>query len=224
MFSAAFLVSYAAEMADDQKAALYADLEALGQALSDVSIIGAVITESTANPGDILFEIGFPNQDAYEAAKATEEWAELKAILADPARVSLYQFAAYGDDGVLKLTDTEKSTCHRLLFTSVREGADPDMLALSYEVMPYMQDYINGFNNSKISKVVESEGSMRWDYVFECDYDDPSVYPGAYIMHPIHITYIDRFFEPACKEWVFDPFLCTSVIASDGPFLANYAE
>ena len=43
-------------------------------------------------------------------------------------------------------------------------------------------------------------------------------------MHPIHITFIDRYFEPACEQWVFTPDLCTSVIEVDGPFLSNYAD
>ena len=224
MFSASFLVSYAEGLPEADQQALYADLEAAGKALSDVSVIGVVLEPATQSPGNIMFEVGFPNQEAYEAAKATDAWTGLKDMLADTKRVSLYQFAAYGDDGVLKLTDTEKATCHRLLFTHVRDDADPDMVAHAYEVMPYMQDFVPGFVNSKISKVVESEGSQTWDYVFECDYADPSVYPGAYIMHPIHITYIDRFFEPACAQYVFTPDLCTSVIETDGPFLANYAE
>lgn len=106
----------------------------------------------------------------------------------------------------------------------VRDGADPAMVEEAYEMSHHMQDFIEGFNNSKIAKTVESEGTTSWDYVFECDYADPSVYAGAYLMHPIHITFIDRYYEPACKEWVFTPDLCTSVIETDGPFLANWAE
>lgn len=224
MFSASFLVSFAEGMANDQKEALYADLDAFGDTLGEVHVIGSVLTPATMQPGDIMFEMGFQDQASYESAKSSEGWQSLKNLLADSSKVSLYQFAAYGDDGVLHLTDTQSSTCHRLLFTHVRDGADPDMVQHAYEMMPYMQDFVPGFTNSKMSKTVESEGSNTWDYVFECDYKDPSVYPGAYIMRPVHITYIDKFFEPACKEWVFSPDLCTSVIETEVPFLANFAE
>lgn len=223
MFSATFLITFAAELADDQKQALTADIAALGAALSDVYCIGAVIPAATQNAGDVLFEIGFPNQDAYETAKQAEEWATLKGILADPAQVALYQFVAYGD-GLFQLTDTERSTGHRVLLMNVRDGADPAMVEEAGQMSHHMQDFIDGFNNSKVAPVVESEGSNSWDFVFECDYDDPSVYSGAYLMHPIHITFIDRYFEPACEQWVFTPDLCTSVIEVDGPFLANYAD
>lgn len=223
MFSATFLITFAADLADDQKQALTSDIAALGAALSDVYCIGEVIPAATQNAGDVLFEIGFPNQDAYEAAKQAGEWADLKGILADPAQVALYQFVAYGD-GLFQLTDTERSRGHRVLLMNVRDGADPAMVEEAAQMSHRMQDFIDGFNNSKVAAVVESEGSNSWDYVFECDYEDPSVYSGAYLMHPIHITFIDRYFEPACEQWVFTPDLCTSVIEVDGPFLANYAD
>ena len=150
-------------------------------------------------------------------AEAPAEGAET------PAQVALYQFVAYGD-GLFQLTDTERSRGHRVLLMNVREGADPAMVEEAARMSHRMQDFIDGFNNSKVAPVVESEGSNSWDYVFECDYEDPSVYSGAYLMHPIHITFIDRYFEPACEQWVFTPDLCTSVIEVDGPFLANYAD
>ena len=106
----------------------------------------------------------------------------------------------------------------------VRDGADSEMVEKAYTSTSHMREYVPGFLNSKVAATVESGGHSTWDYVFECDYADPSVYPGAYIMHPIHIAYVDRFFEPACAQWVFEPDLCTSVIATDAPFLANYPD
>lgn len=225
MFSASFLISYAEGLDASGQQALLADIDSVASQLSDVYIAGEVLDiGGLMDQGDIMLEIGFENQDAYEAAKATDAWTALKDLLLDTGRVDHYEFAAYGDDGALHLTDTTESKAHRLLFTHVRDGADPEMLEHAYSMMTTMQDFIEGFNNSKISKVVESEGSQSWDYVFECDYADENVYQGPYLTHPVHVTYIDKFFEPIAKEYCFVPFLCTSVIASDGPFLANYAE
>ena len=86
----------------------------------------------------------------------------------------------------------------------------------------FMTSWIfEGLNNSKISKVVESEGTQSWGYVFECDYSDITVYPNAYLMHPIHLCYVDKFFEPICNEWVFGVYQPTAAIVADGPYLAN---
>lgn len=224
MFSATFLITYAEGLADEQKKALAERLEADVAVLSDVMVIGDTITASTMNAGDLFFEVGFPDQDAYEAAKETSEWADIKDVVADTALVAVCDFAAYGDDGNLKVTETENGTGHRVLFMSLDPRATDEAVAHASEMQPYMQDFVPGFLNSKMSKVVESEGRHRWDYVFECDYADPSVYSGAYMMHPIHITYIDRFFEPACKEQVFDWDLSTSVVEVEKPFLANFSE
>lgn len=225
MFSATFLITYAEGLADDQKAALVERLEGDAAALTDAYIVGDTITASTMNAGDLFFEVGFPDQEAYEAAKETAEWADIKEAVADTAVVALYDFAAYGDsENNLKLTETENGTGHRVLFMSLDPRATEEAIAHALEMQPYMQDFVPGFLNSKMSAVVESEGRHEWNYVFECDYADPSVYSAAYMMHPIHITYIDRFFEPACKEQVFDWDLSTSVVEVEKPFLANYAE
>lgn len=225
MFSASFLITYAEGLGADDQKALLDELNNLAAQISDVFIVGEVLDiGGLMNQGNIMLEIGFESRDAYEAAKDTDAWGALKDTLLDAGVVDHYEFAAYGEDGALHLTDTSESKAHRLLFTHVRDGADPQMLEHAYAMMTTMQDFIEGFNNSKISKVVESEGSQSWDYVFECDYADENVYQGPYLTHPVHVTYIDKFFEPIAKEYCFVPFLCTSVIASDGPFLANYAE
>lgn len=225
MFSATFLITYAEGLAEDKVQELVGRLEADAAALSDVYVLGDVLNEPAATNGNILFEIGFADQEAYEAAKETPEWADIKEAVADTSLVASYEFAAYGDsEGNLKVTETDNGTGHRVLFVSVDPTATEEAVAHALEKQPFMQDFVPGFLNSKLTAVVESEGRERWDYVFECDYADPSVYFAAYMMHPIHITYVDRFFEPACKEQVFISDLCTSLTEVEKPFLANYAE
>ena len=41
---------------------------------------------------------------------------------------------------------------------------------------------------------------------------------------PFHFCYIDKFFEPACNEWIVDPGLVTPYVAQEKPFLANYVS
>ena len=41
---------------------------------------------------------------------------------------------------------------------------------------------------------------------------------------PFHFLYIDKFFEPACGEWVADPNLCTPYLAQEKPFLASFEK
>lgn len=135
------MISCAEGLSADDQVVLLADLEGLAAELSDVFIAAEVLDiGGLMNQGDIMLEIGFENQDAYEAAKATDAWVALKDLLLDAARVDHYEFAAYGDDGLLHLTDTTESKAHRLLFTHVRDGADPQMLEHAYQMMPFMQD------------------------------------------------------------------------------------
>lgn len=223
MFSATYVVTCVEGISDDAKKSLLEELDAAGAAIGDCHVAAETVYQQDAQRGDILLEIGFANQDAYEAAKSTDDWQALQDTLADTSRVALCDWAAYGK-GAENFTDTTEARCHRVLLMQVREGADPAMLEEAYEASSHMREYVRGFLNSKIAATVESGGHANWDYVFECDYADPMIYFGPYMLHPVHIGYIDRYFEPACEQWVFSPDLYTSVIEVDGPFLANFPD
>ena len=165
MFSATFLITYTEGLAEDKVQELVGRLEADAAALSDVYVLGDVLNQPVATNGNILFEIGFADQEAYEAAKEAPEWADIKEAVADTSLVASYEFAAYGDsEGNLKVTETDNGTGHRVLFVSVDPTATEEALAHALEKQPFMQDFVPGFLNSKLSAVVESEGRERWDY------------------------------------------------------------
>lgn len=238
MFNATFFIKYAADLDEEGRRGVFERIKELGEAISGTSIIGEVPDPAKMTPddplygcdnlglfsqapGEVVFEMSFANQEDYVAAKAGAEWSELKDLLADPRQVELYESAAGGDDAPAVITDTTESKSHRVFYAWVRPGADPQMLEHATQMMTRMQDFVEGFNNSKFYKTVESEGSRTWDYVFECDYSDITVYPNAYLMHPIHLCYIDKFFEPMANEWVFGVYQPTAAIVADGPYLAN---
>ena len=225
MFNASFLITYAEGLPEEEREAIYGELDQLAAAMTDVYVMGKVPTDvyGLAYQGDILYELGFKDQEAYEAAKELPEWKAVKELVQDAERVGVYDFAAYGG-GYLYLTDTEKCRCHRLEFCHVRDGADPATVEHFCEIAPYMPEFVDGFYNARFSKTVESEGRTTWDYIFDCDFLDPSIYSGPYLADAFHPAYIDKYFVPICKEWCFGPELATSLIEVDGPFLANYAE
>lgn len=220
MFSAVFAVTFAEGMDDAAKDQFVADARTAAAAVSDVFLADKVL-EPPMPGGDFVCEVGFADQAAYEAAKGSAAWGELKALMTDSSKVANCEFLAYGA-GDLRLQEQENSTCHRILFFSIREGADPAMIEKMEAHMNDMADHVPGLRNCKFARVVESEGSDEWAYAYECDFDEPMSFLGKYMSTPFHFLYVDKFFEPACAEWVANVNLCTPYMAQEKPFLANF--
>lgn len=221
MFSAVFLATFAEGVDEAAQDQFTAKAKAAAAAVSPVFLADKVF-EPKMPGGDFVCEVGFADQAAYEAAKGTEAWAALKALFADRSTIANCEFVAYGE-GTLTLQDTENSTCHRILIFSLRDGADPAMVEKMEAVMNDMTDHVPGLRNCKFARVVESEGTDRWAYAYECDFDHMGSFLGKYMTTPFHFLYIDKFFEPAAGEWVANTNLCTPYFPQDKPFLANFA-
>lgn len=221
MFSAVFMVTFAEGADDAAKQSFIASMQSAADALSSVNIAGETL-EPPMPGGDYFCEIGFKDQAEYEHAKAQSGWSDLHTVLED-AVVGHFEFVAFGD-GTLTLQEKEVSKCHRILIFSLIDDPDPEMVAKMEANMNGMTKRVPGLRNCKFSKVVEASGTNEWDYAFECDFDEPTSFLGKYMTTPYHFCYIDKFFEPACNEWIVDPNLCTPYIAQETPFLANYVD
>lgn len=217
MHSAVFSVT----LAEGTDAEQYvADAKVAAEAVSPVFLADMVL-EPPMPGGNFYCEVGFADEKAFEEAKETEAWTVLKDLMTDKEKVANCEYLAFGD-GSLTLQEKEESTCHRLLFFSIREGADPAMIEKMETVMNDMCDHVPGLRNCKLAKVIESEGTDEWAYAYECDFDEPMTFLGKYMATPFHFLYIDKFFEPACGEWVVNTNLCTPYLAQEKPFLASF--
>lgn len=220
MFNATFLIATAEGLDAARRADLVATFDDLGQKLGCAHIIGDVLPKVAYQAGDINFEVSFADRAAYEGAKETAAWAQVKELVADTSLVDYYQFAAYGAD-LLNVTDRDgRSGCHRWLFHHCLDGVDAAKLDKAMYGTLHMQDYVEGFNNSLVARTVESEGTATWDVVFECDFDDVDVYAFPYENHAVHTGYITRYWDAVHPDGVFSDYCCTtSAVATDGPYV-----
>lgn len=222
MFSAVFAITFPESLDEGSKDQFVSDVRAAAAAVSDVFLADKVL-EPPMPGGDFVCELGFANRAAYESAKNEATWNDLEALFLDSARVANREFLAYGE-GPLTLQDKEASTCHRILFFSIREGADPAMIEKMEAHMNDMTDHVPGLRNCRFCRVEENDGTDKWSYAYECDFDEPTTFLTKYMNTPFHFLYVDKFFEPACAEWVANVNLCTPYMAQEKPFLANFAE
>lgn len=222
MFSAVFMATFAEGVDEGARQSFDGDVKAAAAAVSDASLAAPVL-EPPMPGGDYFCEVGFPDETAYRDAKGKDTWQALYGLFENHDVVSRFEFGAYGE-GELTLQEKERSGCHRVLMFALIEDADPEMVAKMESVMNGMTDHVPGLRNCKFAKVVESAGSSDWAYVYECDFDEPGSFLGKYMTTPFHFCYIDKFFEPACNEWIVDPGLVTPYVAQEKPFLANYVS
>ena len=199
-----------------------ADAKAAAEAVSPVFLADMVL-EPPMPGGNFFCEVGFADEKAFNEAKEVDTWTALVDLMNDKEKVANCEYVAFGD-GSFTFQEKEKSTCHRVLFFSIREDADPEMIEKMEAVMNDMCGHVPGLRNCKFAKVIESTGTDDWKYAYECDFDEPMSFLGKYMSTPFHFLYIDKFFEPACGEWVANPNLCTPYLAQEKPFLANFAE
>ena len=221
MYSAVFMITYSESAEDNAKLSKKEFLIKIAETISKVNIAGDVLPYAFGG-GDLFLEIGFENKDAFQTGKETTAWNELLAALADSDVIDHYEYVAYGEGRMNITSDT--AGCHRVLIFEIIPDAKPEHLEKMERIMPDMCLYIPGLLNCKLAKVDEYSGTMKWGYAFECDYDDPMTFLTNYNYRPYHWANVDKFFEPACTEWVADPNLCTPYIAAETAFLTNYSE
>lgn len=222
MFSAVFMATFAEGVDTGTKQTFAEAVKGAADTITDVNLAAPVL-EPPMPGGDFLCEIGFQNQAAYEQAKNQSSWDDLYRLFQDTSVVADFEFVAYGD-GTLTLQEKEVSACHRILIFSLLDDADPAMVTKMEANMNGMTEHVPGLRNCKFAKIVESDGSDAWAYAYECDFDEPGSFLGKYMTTPYHFCYIDKFFEPACNEWIANTNLCTPYIAQETPFLAHYAD
>lgn len=219
MYNALFIATFIEGVADEQKDAVVEVARDLCAALSDVYIATRCPDDSSTNPGDIYCELAFDSREAYDAAKGDSAWAELEGILNDPETFTVCEFAGYGP-GELKLGEGA-CTCHRVMVVRLAEGAQPEMIDAMCERLMRVDSYVPGLVNMQVSPVFESSGSGQWDYVYDCDFDEPATYLGAYMRSPYHWGYL-RLAQSDCVEYVMARQLSPYVVTEEA-FLPRMA-
>ena len=220
MYNALFIATFVEGATEEQKAAALETAQASCAALSDAYIATVCPDNSSTNPGDIYCELAFDSREAYDAAKENPAWTELEATLSDAAVFALCEFAGYGP-GELKLGDGRPCTCHRVMVVRLAENAQPEMIDAMCERLMRVDTYVPGLVNMQVSPVFESSGSGQWDYVYDCDFDEPASYLNTYMRTPYHWGYL-RLAQSDCVEYVMARQLSPYVV-TDEAFLPRMA-
>ena len=110
---------------------------------------------------------------------------------------------------------------YRVLLVRLRPAIDPEKILKFENEMREMARYITAIRNWGFSRVTEGSGLRQWDYVWEQEFVDASALTlnGAYMVHPYHFAWIDRWFDPESHDWIVDTCISNSRCAVENSIL-----
>ena len=171
------------------------------------------------NGGDYIWHVQFPDEAAYGKWKA-DAGKTAEAVLSDTGLVSHVDSVAYeGGRTGSKPGGLNKGAYRVALFSVFQEPYPGAIDQYDYETYE-MGEYINSIKNWQVSRVKEASGARPWTHVWEQEYEDISGLHGAYMMHPHHWGFIDRWYDPECTDWMIDNHLCHTFCNFDGSVIA----
>jgi hypothetical protein len=159
------------------------------------------------NGGDYIWHVQFADLPAYRTWQGARGKAA-EAVLADKGLVSNVESAAYeGGKSGSKSGGLDAGT-YRTLFLNVNQAPSEDAVK-RFDFETYeMGVYIPTILNWQVSRVLEGSGSRPWTHIWEQEYKDLSGLLGAYMLHPHHWAWIDRWYDPECTDYMIDTYLC----------------
>jgi hypothetical protein len=156
------------------------------------------------NGGDYIWHVQFASEGAYLAWKADPAGGRsAEFMLADMSLVSHVDSVAY-EGGPSGSKRTLSKGAYRTSFFSVnRPPSEAAIRQFDFETYE-MGVYIPTIVNWQISRATEASGARRWTHVWEQEYEEIGGLHGAYMLHPYHWAWIDRWYDPESTSHMID--------------------
>jgi Stress responsive A/B Barrel Domain len=157
------------------------------------------------NGGDTLIQLRFNSRDQWRSA--ADDFA---TALRDPG-ITQINGATYPGT----LTRRGSGTLYRVLLLRVSPDTDPGTIARFEDELSSMPRYISAIRAWQLSHVDQATGTSPWTHVFEQEFADVGGLMGPYLMHPIHWSVVDRWFDPECPDVIIRDRVCHSFCRCD---------
>jgi hypothetical protein len=172
------------------------------------------------NGGDYIWHLQFADEAAWRAWKDDAEGGKAaEAVLADTDLVSHVDSAAYEGGKSGSKRDLQQGAYRTLLLSVNRAPGEAAIAQFDFETYE-MGLYIPTIVNWQVSRVTESSGARPWTHVWEQEYEAIDGLQGAYMLHPHHWGWIDRWYDPECTDYMIDTHLCHTFCNFEGSVIA----
>jgi hypothetical protein len=164
------------------------------------------------NGGDILVHLRFDSESQWLSAAG-----DFAAVLRDSA-ITRVNGATYPGTPICNGSGT--GTVYRALLLRVLPDTDPGIVARFEAELSSMARYIPAIRAWQLSRVDDAIGTSQWTHVFEQQFSDVDGLMGPYLMHPIHWSLVDRWFDPECPDVIIRDRVCHSFCHCDAAVLS----
>jgi hypothetical protein len=172
-------------------------------------IVVAPTLPGARNGGDVLVHLEFPDAGGWERIRDAVDGS----IRENGARhVDGVEYSGGGAD--MSWTGSRvtgaKPTVYRSLLLKVDDETEPAVVDKFERELLTMPRYVNSMLSWQLSRVTSATGASRWTHVWEQSFVDLDGLLGAYMHHPVHWGYVDRWFDPECPEQIVKERVCHS--------------
>jgi hypothetical protein len=164
------------------------------------------------NGGDILVHLRFATREERCCAAARF------ATVMDDSKVTWVNGADYS--GVPVRCGDTPGTVYRTLLLRVVPETDAATVARFEHELSLMPRHVSTIRAWQLSRVCEPVGTSAWTHVFEQEFSSVDGLMGPYLMHPIHWSVVDRWFDPETTDVIVRDRVCHSFCAMADPVLS----
>jgi hypothetical protein len=200
------------DVATDDRDRMLDTLRTVAAATAPLRCVVQPTLPGSRNGGDILMHLRFATRDDLHCAATT-----LADVLTD-ASVGRVNGAEY--EGTPVRCGEKPGTVYRTLLLRVEPGTDESRISLFEHELSTMARYLPSIRAWQLSTVSAAVGSSAWTHVFEQEFADVDALLGPYLMHPIHWSVVDRWFDPETTDVIIRDRICHSFCSMVGPVLS----
>jgi Stress responsive A/B Barrel Domain len=183
--------------------AVLAELRAVARGSAATRALVEPTLPGVRNGGDILVHLRFPGCTEWNAAAA-----QFAAAL-DTSAVVNVDGAEY-EGTTRQFESAQPATVYRTLLLRVADGTTDAVIERFEADLCLLPRYVRTITGWQLSRVEKAIGASAWTHVFEQDFSDLDGLMGPYLMHPIHWSYVDRWFDPECPDIIVRDRVCHS--------------
>jgi hypothetical protein len=186
------------DVVESEREGVLALLREAADATDAVRVLTQPTLPGSRNGGDILVHLRFADQTA---------WADsgFDDVLNDPAITHVNGVTYRGAPAW-----RGSGTVYRTLLLRVPPEVDPQTVAVFDSELVAMPRYVPTIAAWQLSRVDEAVGTSEWTHVFEQEFTDVEGLMGPYLMHPIHWSVVDRWFDPETTDVIVRDRVCHS--------------
>jgi hypothetical protein len=177
--------------------------------------------QGSVHGGDYMWHLQFTDEDGYRATIQDGKWRDTVDRVLGSGPVCHIDSVAYrsaiGDVSEPGLANG----IYRTLFVSLRPGMPIEAVNQFQAEMCEMPRYIKAIRNWSFSPITEASGARAWTHVWEQDFRDLGGLQGPYMMHAHHWSFVDRWYDHECPDWIVDTYLCHAFCKFDKSVFAS---